>query len=75
MSPQINAIIRTYPIAFSQRLFNLLSDRLVPVHGEEDEGTLEALRRAGGLAVLDLRLLGRRSLLRQRREGRWHWRG
>ena len=45
------------------------------MHGEEDEGTLEALRSAGSLAVLDLLLFDWCDLLRQGREGRWHWCG
>jgi hypothetical protein len=36
-------ILSTYPVALSELLFNLLTDRLVPVHREEDKGTLAAL--------------------------------
>ena len=54
---EMQNILSTYPVALSELLFNLLTDRLVPVHREEDKGTLEALRGAGGLTILDL-LLG-----------------
>lgn len=59
----------TYPVALSELLLDLLTDRLVPMHSEEDEGTLETLRSSGGLAVLDLLLLDWCDLLRQGREG------